>query len=154
MLLQGTIVILTGDAGAGKSYVSYTLGLALACGLPLLGGVLPASDPKCVLYFDQENSDQDRRKYLRRSWIGLMQQVSSTRTQDRLLGLLHENFWPRAFELGERNWADVVRERAEQIRPDLIIFDTAITCFDIKKESENSEAKEICNELRRIHLGV
>ena len=59
-----------------------------------------------------------------------------------------ENFWPFHMELGVEDWADRVTSAIEMIEPQLIVFDTATSCFGIKEENNNSEATQICNTIR------
>lgn len=144
-LLQGTLMCWAGEQGTGKSAVLYALGLAVASGFPILGGVVPTSAPKRVLYFDQENSPQDRDAYLRRAWLGLHRNGVGPD-----LGLLMENFWPMHFQLGDDSWKDTAAFAVEQIQPHMIMFDTATPCFDIENENDNGEAHRIINGIRDL----
>jgi RecA-family ATPase len=146
MLLQGQLICLAGDAGTGKSYLSYSLAMCVAAGCPALGGLIPAQPPKRVLYFDQENGGQDREKYLRRVWKGLR----DINGEEPDLGLLMENFWPMSFILGGEDWADVAAMAIEQIQPHMLIFDTATPCFSIKEENSNGEATIAINTVRKL----
>lgn len=146
LLLQGTMNILAGDAGAGKSYISYTLGLAIAAGQGLFGGLVQPGEPKRVLYFDEENSKQDRDKYLRRSYEGL--HVLNHAEPD--YGLLYTNFWPIHFYLGGEDWFDRAQEWVEHINPHLIIFDTATPCFNIEDENDNGKATQVMKQVRQL----
>ena len=69
LLPAEVLFTLVGIPGAGKSYLAYTIGLALAGGVPVLGITPPA--PTRVLYCDQENSRADRRQYQRWAWHGI-----------------------------------------------------------------------------------
>ena len=55
-LPRQSCILLAGEPGAGKSFLCYTLSLALATGRPFLHWPLL---PKKVCYFDQENSYPD-----------------------------------------------------------------------------------------------
>lgn len=146
MLLQGAAVIMAGDAGAGKSYVSYTVGLAIAAGCSALSGIVPEGETKRVLYFDQENSVQDRDRYITRSWRGL--QDSKGNPPDP--ALLHENFYPVHFALGDDDWFEVAAKYVEQLAPHLIVFDTATPCFNILDENSNAEATRAMKQVRKL----
>ncbi len=148
LFLQGALICLAGEAGAGKSYVSYTMGLAIASGLSTFSGLIPASsEPKRVLYFDEENSLQDRNKYLRRSWFGLMKQ-NKVKDDSTYLERLDENFWVCSFHLGTEGWQDAARYAIEQVQPHVIIFDTATPAFNIEDENSNSEATQAVKDVR------
>lgn len=155
-ILQGTMVIYAGDAGAGKSYVSYTLGLAMAAGLDALGGVVPTSDvPKRILYFDEENSPQDREKYLKRSWFGLCEMNKVDPFDGPHLDRVVENFWPFHFVLGGPDWKDQVLMALEQVQTcygpvHAMFFDTATPCFDIEDENNNGIATQVMKDLRSV----
>ncbi len=58
-ILQGHFVCWAGDSNVGKSYTLYTMALALASGTSAFGGVVPAGEPKRILYYDEENNPQD-----------------------------------------------------------------------------------------------
>lgn len=144
-ILQGTLVCYAGDAGSGKSLVSYAIALALAAGCEGLGGIIPAGDPKRVLYFDEENSPQDRAEYIRRAYFGMFKDG-----QEPDLANLQENFYGLPFWIGQPGWEDTVAECIEQVRPHLMVFDTATPCFAIEDENSNSEATRACQTLRRL----
>ena len=60
----GTIVLIAGDAGVGKSVMNLAEGLHVALGRPFLGHKTVQSR---VLYFDEENSRPDLSAYVTRS---------------------------------------------------------------------------------------
>ena len=146
MFLQGGFYCLAGESGAGKSYVSYTMALAIASGVPALNGIVRAGSPKRVLYFDDENSGQDRDKYLRRAWQGLKAQNH----KEPPLGHLLLNFWPLSFALGGEDWPQVVSEWVERLRPHVMVFDTANACFNIEDENHNAEAGAAIKAVKRV----
>lgn len=146
MFLQGGFYSLVGESGAGKSYVSYTMALAIAAGVPALNGIVPKGKPLRVLYFDDENSVQDRDKYLRQSWLGL--KVQHGKEPD--LGRLLENFWPLSFQLGHDEWAETVTAWIERVRPHVLVFDTANACFNIVDENNNAEAGQAIKMVKRL----
>jgi hypothetical protein len=154
MFLQGNLICLGGEPGAGKSYVSYTIGLAIAAGCKALSGIVPNGEPRRVLYFDDENSQADRNKYLKRSWTALMQGVSD---EKRLTYLerLQDNFWPVHYHLGGDDWPERVEEwidfmNANDTPPHVMVFDTAASCFDIQDENNNAEASKCIKVLRHL----
>jgi RecA-family ATPase len=145
VVLQGTAVVLAGDAGAGKSYVTYTISLALAAGCEALSGIVPAGPPKRVVYFDEENSTGDRDKYLKRSYYGLYKDG-----KEPDLANLADNFWPVQYHLGDDDWMDRAAEWVEFVQPHLMVFDTATPAFNIQDENNNSEASQAMKHVRRL----
>jgi hypothetical protein len=152
-------VVLAGDAGAGKSFVMMLIALAAASGLEALNGIVPAGEPKCILYFDEENSEGDHRKYLRRAWKGLLHQhriKEGSEEEYKYLERLAENFWPMHFALGVPEWEDIAVQIIETIAgitgktPQGIVYDTATPCFDIDNENDNAEATAATKAIRRI----
>jgi RecA-family ATPase len=146
--LQGAMICLAGEAAHGKSCLCYTIMLALAAGEPTLSGIIPAGEPKRVLYFDEENGKQDREKYIRRAYQGLIAQ--NKREPD--LALLHQNFWAVGARLGQEGWEETVEEWVEYVRPHVMIFDTGSPCFNLDQENDNSEASKTVKKLRRLML--
>src|SRR2546425_9831290 len=67
-LVQNEVMVLAGEAGAGKSILTYALSIALATGNTFLGRQLT---PTRVLYCDEENPYWTRLQYLRWAWRGL-----------------------------------------------------------------------------------
>jgi len=135
---RGSLIALAGEPGAGKSFVAYTLSLALATGTPFLSIPL---EPKRILYFDQENSRPDCTQYLRWAWNGLGQPS---------LDLLSQNLHIAPFILGSRQWPSVAGAYVNQFQPDLIIFDTTTPAFAIEDENHNGEATRAINGLRSL----
>lgn len=146
IITQGSFGCLCGESGAGKSYIGYVLALAIAAGCPAFGGMIRAGRPKRVLYFDNENSQQDRDKYLRRAWMGLKTQNGA----EPDISLLYKNFWPIRAELGDDKWAETVEAWIERVKPHALFFDTANACFDIDEENSNSEARKAIHKIKRL----
>jgi hypothetical protein len=146
IITQGSFGCLVGESGAGKSYVSYMLAMAIAAGVPIFGGLIPAGPPKRVLYFDNENSEQDRNKYLRRLWLGLKKQNG----KEPDVGLLYKNFWPVRAALGDENWVETCKQAIEQVKPHAMFFDTANACFNVDDENSNSEARKAIHAIKKL----
>ena len=144
LIAAGSMIVLGGEAGAGKSYISYTICLAIAAGVPALSGIVPAGPCKRVLYFDEENSGQDRDKYLRRSFQGL----GGLDVMD--YADLLDNFLPVHFHLGGDDWIDRCAEFVDFWTPDLLVFDTATPCFNIQDENANAEATQAMKGIRHL----
>lgn len=146
LMLQGTLVIIAGEPAAGKSYVSYTLGMAVASGVSALSGIVPAADPRKVVYFDQENSPQNRDKYITRSWHGLVDTHGAL--PDDVV--LYDNFFPVSFRLGGPDWDDEARRFIDHFQPHLVVFDTAASAFGIADENDNAEASRVIERIRHL----
>jgi RecA-family ATPase len=138
----GSIIALAGEPGAGKSYLAYSLSLALATGTPFLGFEL---SPHRVLYFDQENSEADCTQYLRWAWNGL----GCPRIND-----LIENFHLAPFVLGSASWAVRAREYTIAYKPSLIVIDTTTPALAIEDENDNAEASKAVQLLRGIQRTI
>lgn len=148
IILQGSIVAYAGEEGVGKSFVSYVMALAMAAGCEGFSGLIPAGEPKRVVYFDEENSSQDMKAYIRRAWTGLMQGVDREEREgyeDNLMG-----FWPVSGHLGTDDWPDRVAEWIDFHAPHVMFFDTANPCFDIENENDNAKAQQIVATLKRL----
>lgn len=139
ILAQGTLISFAGTPGTGKSFISYTLGFSLACGLPF-GGSHPERTRR-VLYFDEENSKPDRIQYERWAWHGLNRPN---------LDQLCDNFWVESCVLGDSEWPKTVAKGIALYQPELIIFDTATPAFAINDENDNSEAAKVVATLRHL----
>jgi len=142
LLTRGSLVVLAGDAGAGKSLLCYALGLALAGRVPFLGHPVSSAT---VLYFDQENSRPDAIQYLRWAWHGL---------KCPPLASLQQHFHFAPFQLGSRHWAERAALLIEPLQPALLIFDTATPCCDIRDENDNGEATQTITTIRRLQALV
>lgn len=140
MLAQGSLVILAGAPGVGKSVLSYTLALAVASGESFLGAPTHAGK---VLYFDEENSLPDVQQYLRWAWRGLGKP---------LLDNLESHLYIEHFSLASvgTHRYDYMRDAAAQYRPYLIVLDTASPACDIRDENDNAEASRAIHQLRRV----
>lgn len=132
---------------SGKSQISYIIALAIASGCRAFSGIVPAGEPRRVLYFDEENSAQDRNRYLRRAWRGLTHANDGVEPD---LGRLQENFWPMHFTLGDDDWQDIAAHAIEQVKPHAMFFDTATPAFNIQDENSNSEATHAIKKLREL----
>ncbi len=137
LFLKGLIVVLAGDAGAGKTALSCTLAHCLALGVPFLQHV---TTPTTVCYFDEENSEVDFRRYNQWIWHGLGAPAVE-RYADRL------NFYHFAIT---GPWYEPMREVALAKKPGLIVIDTANPVLNIVEENSNDEAGHVMKRLRLI----
>ena len=138
LLCQGTMVVLAGEAGAGKSFFSYTLGIALASGLPFLDR---PTDPTKVLYCDEENSLPDLRQYLRWAWRGLGKPPLPT----LVANFRHEHF---SLAAAGQLWSTYLTNIARDHQPGLIVVDTTTPACHILDENSNAEASKVIRLLR------
>jgi len=140
LISRGSMILLIGDAGCGKSYLSYYLAVCLAGGLPFLNRKLDAAR---VIYFDEENSLPDMVKYLSMVWVGLGRPDISL--IERNLRVEHMSLQGNSG--GPFAYMDMcIHEHA----PDLAIIDTAMTATPAADENDNSEAIRIVSSLRGI----
>lgn len=142
-LPQGSLIALAGQPGAGKSYLCYTIGMALATGTPIFGLVPP--QPVKVLYFDNENANPDRIQYERWAWTGL---------DKPSLQLLEKNFWRQPFQLGGNDWSHRLEQDITFFKPRVVFIDTASPCFNVQDENDNAEATRIINKLRACQASI
>lgn len=143
-LYQGSLVVLAGDPGVGKSVLGYTAAIAISAGLPLLGLL---TTPSRVLYFDEENSEPDATRYFRWAWRGL--DGPDIPTLDAALRFEH-------FSLSSYNgpWWDCMAQAAREHRPGLIIVDTSTPACRIADENSNAEATSVIKHLRLVQLAA
>lgn len=134
----GTIVLVAGDAGVGKTVMNLCEGLHIALGWPFLNH--PTHQTR-VLYFDEENSKPDISAYLQQLWLGMGQ-------PDR--AALRENFRIEHFSLGRKDWYATARDIVTEYKPGMIYIDTATSALAIDKEDDNSEAQRAVQAIRRL----
>ena len=139
ILCRGSMVVLAGDAGVGKSMLCYSLALALASGRQFLDRNLAAQR---VLYFDEENSRLDSDAYHKRVWLGLGSPP---------VELLDDNLYLHHFSL-TANYSLDMRAISKDIKPALIIVDTANAACRIEDENDNAKASAAIKSLRACRL--
>ena len=132
MLAPGSVNLLVGDSGVGKSPLAYQLALAVACGTPFLD--IPVRPGK-VLYVDYENHAPDIH------WI-LTQQCKRLGIS-RIPGTLV--IWPLAANRQEHD----VEKAMRMLAPDLVIIDSLRT-FSPEMEAQNKAAVEQIKRLRAV----
>ena len=151
LFIQGGVYCLIGEAGTGKSAISYTLSLAIGAGLPMFGGMFHCMEPKRVLYFDEENSEQDRNAYIRRAWGGLVKQWKIGQSEQwRLIGLMDQNIRLVHFEMGTDEWVETATRHISEHPPHVMFFDTATPVFNIAEENDNGVASKVVRKLREL----
>jgi RecA-family ATPase len=138
-LCEGTVVILAGEPGVGKSVLSYTLSLSIASNLPFLGR---STSTGHVLYFDEENSLPDTKQYLKWAWRGLGSPDLKPLSQN-----LHIEHFSLA---GLTSRTPPMTALAARIAPRLIVVDTATPVCSILDENDNGEASRAIKGLRAV----
>lgn len=134
----GTIILVAGDAGVGKSVMNFSEALHVALGRPFLG--YPTVQSR-VLYFDEENSRPDMRAYLRQLWVGMGEPDRS---------VLKEWLRFEHFSLGAHDWVQRMTAAAKEHQPGIIYVDTATSALAITEENDNSEAQRAVQGLRHV----
>lgn len=137
MVPRGTILMIAGDAGVGKSMLNYTIGLHVGLNRPVFG--FPVVQTR-VLYFDQENSLPDAATYLHRLWLGM----DSPDPEEVAKVFAIEHFSLTA------KWEDEMIRSVANFQPGLIIVDTATSALNVLQENDNSEAHRVISGLRRV----
>jgi RecA-family ATPase len=137
VLSRGSLVVLAGEPGVGKSVLAYQLAFCVAAGLPFLAHPVERAR---VLYYDVENARQDFEQYCRWVWEGLG--CPPTPELDAMLQLEH-------FTLAE-DWEPSMLATAATFKPGLIVIDTATPALAIKDENDNAEATRRVRGLRRV----
>ena len=138
MIPAGTVVLVAGDAGIGKSVMNLAEGLHIALGRPFLGH---GTRQTRVLYFDEENSKPDVSAYLQQLWIGLGQPDPA---------LVAEWFQIEHYSLGTAKWKERMTMMAQEFRPGIIYVDTATSALAVDEENDNAEAQRVVQGLRHV----
>lgn len=137
---QNQIIIIAGEPGVGKSFLSYTLAMSVAGKRKFLG-LETAHGP--VLYFDEENGLGDLQRYLQWAWYGLNKPD---------LSLLQDNLRIEHFSLvkhGAKRYK-YMGDIAGALKPALIVIDTASPACQIMDENDNAEASQAIKQLRLV----
>ena len=139
LLVRGGLMVIAGDPGVGKSALIYGLSLALATGSSILSRPLPLSR---VLYFDEENSEHDSRRYVSWLWRGLdCPDVSQ----------VVENLRLERFTLSPQQRPYELMHRLTQAhKADVVVIDTATPACRILDENSNAEASLAIRQLRLV----
>ena len=136
---RGTMIIIAGEAGAGKSSLMYDLCYAVAAGRKFLDH---QTFPTRILYFDEENAEPDHLQYNRWAWTAHGQQPVAE--VDEWLRIGHYDLL--------QGWKEPLAMTIAQFKPGLVIIDTATPAFHIQDENDNAEANRALQDLRRIRL--
>ena len=143
MIAQGTMLVVAGEAGIGKSTFMYALSMCVATGLPFLGH---STIRALVIYCDEENSLPDFTGYWQQIWHGL-------RCPDKQL--LAQRLHFASFQLGFDEWLHRLRNAVEALpvpEPGLLVIDTATPALSIKDEDKNAEASIAIRSLQSLQV--
>ena len=134
------VYVLAGEAGSGKSMLTYHLSLSLASGALFMGVPLKA---KRVLYFDEENSRPDLHGYIYKLWRGLV-------GGDRQIA--EDNFRLEHFTIGcsDKSVVHTIRPILEEYDADLMVVDTYTYSFRFRDENSNAEHGHKLREVRTL----
>ena len=143
-LARGELTILEGDPGLGKSYLAQMIGLHIVDGKRLPTVKAHKAIKGKVAYFDTENSTGT---------------VTKRRLVDNGCKNMGDYFQEdKFFMIDEEDALDGVYEGLEQVRPDLVVFDTINTYIgkaDTHKASETQQALSYFTEIaRRFNCAV
>lgn len=137
MIPRGTMIVLAGEAGAGKSYLMYNLTYALPTGRSFLGH---ATVPTRVLYFDEENAEPDFLQY--NQWAWAANGCPDLAVADEWVQIEHYKLLTA--------WKEPMARAVKEFKPGLVIIDTATPALHIQDENDNSEASRAIQSLRQI----
>lgn len=137
-LARGELTILEGDPGLGKSYLAQMIGLHIVDGKRLPTVKAHKSIKGKVAYFDTENSPGT---------------VTKRRLVDNGCENMKDYFQEdKFFMIDEEDSLDSVYEGLEQMKPDLVVFDTINTYIgraDTHKASETQQALSYFTEIAK-----
>lgn len=137
MIPRGTMILIAGEAGAGKSYLMYYLSYAIASGKTFLGH---PTVPTRVMYFDEENAEPDFLKYNQWAWVA--HGCPDKRGLDDWLRIGRQDLLT--------SWKEPMARHIREFDPGLVIIDTATPALHIEDENDNAEASRAIQSLRQI----
>lgn len=143
MLAQGSLLVVAGEAGIGKSTFMYALTMCVATGMPFLGH---ATVPAHVIYCDEENALPDFRGYWQQIWHGL-----ACPPKELLAKRLHF----ASFQLGFDEWLTRLHGAVKALpssEPGLLVIDTATPALNIQDEDKNAEASLAIRGLQSLQI--
>lgn len=134
----GTIVMVAGDAGVGKTVLNLSEALHIALGRTFLGFKTHRTK---ILYFDQENSRPDLLEYLRQIWEGLGRPDPE---------LIKQYMRLEHLTLGSSGWYATASRIVQAWQPGIIYVDTASSVMAVRDENDNAEASRLVQDLRNL----
>jgi hypothetical protein len=131
VLCPGTLNLLAGEDGTGKTALALNLSLALAAGQEFLGLRVPRK--AVVLFVEAEGNETHFRERVRAA--------AAAMGLDPATLALHFVRQPDLFAVG----GEVLEQVIAQYRPDLVVFDT-VGYFYIGDENSNSDWKQLVSK--------
>lgn len=137
-LARGQLTILDGDPGIGKSYLALMIGGYVADGRPL---PTPKSKNKKsiqgrVLYYDTENA-------LRATTVPRL-------NDNKIMNRRNITVYSNRFTIDDEEAMDDVRRKLEEIKPDLVFFDTLNTYIGKADIHRSNEAHQALGQFAQI----
>lgn len=137
-IAKGDLGLISGDPGAGKSWLMYDLGLSGASGFPIWEHF--AHEPFRVLMVDEENHPDDVRRRLYD--IALARGIKAADLEDRLV--IAEPKHGFSFRSGRA--VRQLEATIEDTQPDLIIFDSMTAITTVKDEADPIQVRQFFHD--------
>lgn len=137
---KGCLAVLAGDAGVGKSSLTYYVALCVASGMPFFGRPVYRTR---VLVCDDENSNPDMTSYIHTLWTGLGCPDVDVITPN--LRIEHYTVSESAARPIETLTAMI-----DDFKPGLIVLDTVNPILRTKDENSNAEATAQVAAVRKL----
>lgn len=150
----GTITLIAGQSGAGKSSFAIGLAVCLSAGVDFLN--LKSLEKIGVVYLAGEGAGGiDKRRHTFKQRHGVQGKLPICTVKRFTMLNPHEPASIAEFEGMIRSKMDLI-ERTHGVRTGVVFLDTLSTCVVINDENSNSEAIRYMNTLRQIgeRLGV
>lgn len=134
----GSVNLLIGDSGLGKTALGVQMGMCIAGGVPFLGRPV---EQGAVLYIDAESSQDGFRSILaaQTKFLGLAKQTPF---------YTYSQMWDQR-ENASRFWLDLIKEHIDHRRPKLVIIDPLRAVFPLA-ETKTDEAQGMVKSLRAL----
>ena len=155
MIPAGTVTLLSGDGGAGKSLLALNLAISVATGgaLPWLG-MQPEKGP-AIYVGAEDNIDEMHRRINNMIWnrpdINYSDlsnlHIASLAARDALLSVVDA----RTNTLAPSPLFEQIRSKIDAVRPRVVIFDTLADLFP-GNENDRAQARQFVGQLRKLSV--
>ena len=143
LLARGEAVVVAGESGIGKSWMTADLALSLAGGTPFLGSLQVSGGPYRVMVVDLENSMPLIRWRMRKLVIGKNLKASEA-------GSLPIAYHCQpSLSMSDVEDRDALFAAVESFRPDWVIVDSLVRCHR-GDENSNSDMRDVFGHLGRL----
>lgn len=153
LIYRGTICMLDGLGGTGKSYIALQLAISIATGLPFLG-LLPAQQGRVIILNgeDPEAITHSRFRRIAESYVREIGEKEMYEAARRITHVSMTSVEASSVLIDERmqptqTYAEL-KQFCDAWKPDLIIFDPL--SFFLAKENDNSYAAQFYIALRKL----